>query len=52
MESKQAMAIEGHVGSGCEAVRDTFVANFDHRHELGGACCVYHAPGSRALAIA
>ena len=34
--------IEGHVSAGFEAVRDAFVQNFTRRHELGGACCVYH----------
>ena len=34
--------IHGHVSDGFEAVRDTFVENFVRRHELGGACCVYH----------
>jgi Beta-lactamase class C and other penicillin binding proteins len=36
-------AIEGQVSAGFEPVRDTFVENFAQRHELGGACCVYHA---------
>jgi CubicO group peptidase (beta-lactamase class C family) len=35
--------IEGHVSPGFEAVRDAFEANFTRRHELGGACCVFHA---------
>src|SRR5512145_2729235 len=34
--------IEGHVSAGFEAVRDAFAENFSLRHELGGACCVYH----------
>ncbi|TRZ96775.1 MAG: class A beta-lactamase-related serine hydrolase [Rhodocyclaceae bacterium] len=34
--------LEGHVSAGFEAVRDVFVENFSRRHELGGACCVYH----------
>jgi len=34
--------IEGHVSAGFEAVRDAFAENFSRRHELGGACCVYH----------
>jgi CubicO group peptidase (beta-lactamase class C family) len=33
--------VEGHVSRGFEAVRDVFVENFRHRHELGGACCAY-----------
>jgi CubicO group peptidase (beta-lactamase class C family) len=35
-------AIHGHVSPGFEAVHDAFVENFSQRHELGGACCVYH----------
>jgi len=38
----QPVRIEGHVSAGFEAVRDAFVENFAWRHELGGACCVYH----------
>src|ERR1043166_8069566 len=34
--------IEGRVSPGFEAVRDAFAENFSRRHELGGACCVYH----------
>lgn len=34
--------IEGQVSAGFEAVRDAFAENFFRRHELGGACCVYH----------
>jgi hypothetical protein len=34
--------IEGHVSLGFEPVRDAFEGNFAHRHELGGACCIYH----------
>lgn len=34
--------IEGHVSAGFEAVRHAFTENFSLRHELGGACCVYH----------
>ena len=34
--------VEGNVRAGFEPVRDAFVANFSQRHELGGACCVYH----------
>jgi len=36
------MHVEGNVSAGFEAVRDAFVQNFSRRHELGGACCVYH----------
>lgn len=35
-------AVRGTVEPGFEAVRDAFVENFEHRHELGAACCVYH----------
>ena len=35
-------AVEGQVRSGFEAVREAFEDNFLHRHELGGACCVYY----------
>ena len=35
-------AVEGHVSSGFEAVREAFDENFARRDELGGACCVYH----------
>jgi CubicO group peptidase (beta-lactamase class C family) len=34
--------IEGYVGRGFETVRQAFVDNFVHRHELGGACCAFH----------
>jgi CubicO group peptidase (beta-lactamase class C family) len=34
--------IGGHVSPGFERVREAFAENFDHRHELGGACCAYH----------
>ncbi|HLW46573.1 MAG TPA: serine hydrolase domain-containing protein [bacterium] len=34
--------IEGHVSPGFEGVREEFAENFRRRHELGGACCVYH----------
>jgi CubicO group peptidase (beta-lactamase class C family) len=33
---------EGEVARGFEGVRDAFVENFTRRHELGGACCVFH----------
>lgn len=42
MKASQSIRIEGHVSTGVEAVRDVFADNFSHRHELGGACCVYH----------
>jgi CubicO group peptidase (beta-lactamase class C family) len=34
--------VEGHVSPGFESVREAFAENFARRHELGGACCVYH----------
>ena len=37
-----SQVVNGHVAPGFEAVRDAFERNFAHRHELGGACCVYH----------
>jgi CubicO group peptidase (beta-lactamase class C family) len=42
MRAVTSQAIEGHVSHGFEAVRDAFKENFASRHELGGACCVYH----------
>ena len=42
MKASQRIRIEGHVSAGFEAVRDLFADNFSRRHELGGACCVYH----------
>lgn len=42
MKASQRIRIEGHVSAGFEAVRDAFAENFSRRHELGGACCVYH----------
>jgi len=30
------------VSTGFDAVRAAFAENFSRRHELGGACCVYH----------
>ena len=38
----RAVQIAGHVSAGLESVRDVFIENFTERHELGGACCVYH----------
>jgi CubicO group peptidase (beta-lactamase class C family)/hypothetical membrane protein len=40
--SSQSARIEGHVSPGFEPVRRAFAENFTRRHELGGACCVYH----------
>ncbi len=42
MQGSQRIRIEGHVSAGFDAVRDAFAENFSRRHELGGACCVYH----------
>ena len=42
MKNRNAVRIAGHVSAGFEAVRDAFAENFSTRHELGGACCVYH----------
>jgi CubicO group peptidase (beta-lactamase class C family) len=42
MNHRSAVRIEGHVSPGFETVRDAFAGNFSQRHELGGACCVYH----------
>ena len=35
-------AVEGHVSRGYDAVRHAFEENAARRHELGGACAVYH----------
>ena len=45
-----SVAIEGHVSPGFESVRDVFADNFLRRHELGGACAVYHY-GQRVVDI-
>jgi CubicO group peptidase (beta-lactamase class C family) len=37
-----AVNVEGFVKGGFEGVRDAFTDNFEHRHELGGACCAYY----------
>lgn len=42
MRQSTHVHVEGYVSHGFEAVRDAFYANFAFRHELGGACCVYH----------
>ena len=34
--------VRGHVSPPFESVRRAFAENFSRRHELGGACCVYH----------
>ena len=41
-QASHRIRIEGHVSAGFDAVRDAFAENFSRRHELGGACCVYH----------
>lgn len=35
-------AVSGYVKPGFEAVREAFVENFEHRNELGAACCIYY----------
>lgn len=42
MKASQRINTGGCVSAGFEAVRDAFAENFSRRHELGGACCVYH----------
>jgi len=42
MAAVASPVIEGRVSRGFEAVRTAFEENFSRRHELGGACCVYH----------
>lgn len=42
MDVLHRIGVEGRVSAGFEAVRDAFADNFSRRHELGGACCVYH----------
>jgi CubicO group peptidase (beta-lactamase class C family) len=42
VKASQRIHIKWHVSAGFEAVRDAFAENFSRRHELGGACCVYH----------
>jgi CubicO group peptidase (beta-lactamase class C family) len=42
MSRIQSSAIAGYVKPGFEAVREAFVENFTHRHELGAACCIYY----------
>jgi len=40
--AKERIVVKGHVSPGFEVVRDAFAENFARRHELGGACCVFH----------
>src|SRR5581483_10799978 len=35
------IAVHGTVAPGFDNVREAFAENFQRRHELGGACCVY-----------
>jgi CubicO group peptidase (beta-lactamase class C family) len=42
LKASRSSRIQGHVSAGFEGVRDVFADNFSRRHELGGACCVYH----------
>ena len=42
MRAVASQVVQGHISRGFEAVRDAFEENFARRHELGGACCVYH----------
>jgi len=42
MSDHSVVHVQGHVSPGFEAVRDAFAENLARRHELGGACCVYH----------
>jgi CubicO group peptidase (beta-lactamase class C family) len=38
----QEISVSGFVKPGFEALREAFVENFEQRHELGAACCVYY----------
>lgn len=42
MATSRLVRIEGHASAEFEGVRHAFAENFSRRHELGGACCVYH----------
>jgi CubicO group peptidase (beta-lactamase class C family) len=44
----QPVSIYGHVNPRFERVREAFAENFTRRHELGGACCVFHR-GEKAV---
>jgi CubicO group peptidase (beta-lactamase class C family) len=39
--TQTSLAISGFVKQGFETVRDAFIENFEHRNELGSACCIY-----------
>ena len=41
-EKPKHIDIHGFVSPGFEPVREAFLENFTRRHELGGACAVYH----------
>jgi len=38
----KSISISGFVKPGFEAVREAFIENFERRHELGAACCIYY----------
>jgi CubicO group peptidase (beta-lactamase class C family) len=38
----ESTAISGFAKPGFEAVREAFIENFERRHELGAACCIYY----------
>lgn len=42
LRSPAGEAINGYARAGFEGVREAFAENFSKRHELGGACCIYH----------
>ncbi len=42
MSNLQLNSVKGFVKPGFEAVLEAFSKNFNHRHELGAACCIYY----------
>ena len=38
----RSSVISGFVKPEFDAVREAFVENFEHRNELGAACCIYY----------
>ena len=50
MKTAKFFDIQGHVSAGFEPVRDALAENFSRRHELGGACCMYHQ-GEKVVAL-
>lgn len=42
MKMTKRIVISGFVKPQFEAVREAFVENFEHRKELGAACCIYY----------